>query len=307
MAIRPATGPCGRRSRPICRFRAARLVNRGRSSSRRAIGQSGIAGARAAGARRSGLGGRTGFRAALRGSGASRLPSRAGAGRWRRSDCGGRTPAAPGARMALVTPSHQAPLGVSMSLARRAELLAGRRAGAWVVEDDYDGEYHYAGPPLPALRAWMHMTASSTRAVSRRCFTPGWRWPTWWRPRRWSRPAGRRPRPGPTVAPSWSRPSSPISWPKGIFPSSQEDAPVVRPASASAGGALRQVFGDGAEIGWRRAACTSSSGCRNMATTPRRRDAPGGGPERPAPVGALCRGSDAAGTVAGIHESGLRG
>jgi GntR family transcriptional regulator/MocR family aminotransferase len=61
---------------------------------------------------------------------------------------------APGARMALVTPSHQAPLGVSMSLARRAELLGwATQAGAWVVEDDYDGEYHYAGPPLPALKS----------------------------------------------------------------------------------------------------------------------------------------------------------
>lgn len=56
--------------------------------------------------------------------------------------------------MALVTPSHQAPLGVSMSLARRAELLGwATQAGAWVVEDDYDGEYHYAGPPLPALKS----------------------------------------------------------------------------------------------------------------------------------------------------------
>ena len=42
-----------------------------------------------------------------------------------------------------------------------------------MVEDDYDGEYHYAGPPLPALKSLMRMTASSTRAVSRRCFYPG--------------------------------------------------------------------------------------------------------------------------------------
>ena len=126
---------------------------------------------------------------------------------------------APGARMALVTPSHQAPLGVSMSLARRAELLGwATQAGAWVVEDDYDGEYHYAGPPLPALKSLdAHDRVIYTGSFSKVLY-PGWRWPTWWRPRRWSRPAGRRPRPGPTVAPSWSRPSSPISWPKGIFP-----------------------------------------------------------------------------------------
>ncbi|MBT2332995.1 PLP-dependent aminotransferase family protein [Variovorax paradoxus] len=57
------------------------------------------------------------------------------------------------ARMAVVTPSHQAPLGVSMSLARRLQLLDwASRAKAWIVEDDYDGEYRYAGPPLPALK-----------------------------------------------------------------------------------------------------------------------------------------------------------
>jgi GntR family transcriptional regulator/MocR family aminotransferase len=58
------------------------------------------------------------------------------------------------AKMAVVTPSHQAPLGVSMSLARRLQLLEwASEAKAWIVEDDYDGEYRYAGPPLPALKS----------------------------------------------------------------------------------------------------------------------------------------------------------
>jgi GntR family transcriptional regulator/MocR family aminotransferase len=58
------------------------------------------------------------------------------------------------AKMAIVTPSHQAPLGVSMSPARRLQLLEwASRAKAWIVEDDYDGEYRYAGPPLPALKS----------------------------------------------------------------------------------------------------------------------------------------------------------
>jgi GntR family transcriptional regulator/MocR family aminotransferase len=58
------------------------------------------------------------------------------------------------AKMAIVTPSHQAPLGVSMSLARRLQLLEwASQARAWIVEDDYDGEYRYAGPPLPALKS----------------------------------------------------------------------------------------------------------------------------------------------------------
>ena len=61
---------------------------------------------------------------------------------------------APDARLAIVTPSHQAPLGCSMSMARRLELLAWAQAArAWIVEDDYDGEFRYAGHPLPALKS----------------------------------------------------------------------------------------------------------------------------------------------------------
>jgi GntR family transcriptional regulator / MocR family aminotransferase len=59
----------------------------------------------------------------------------------------------PGARLACVTPSHQYPLGVTMSLARRLELLGwAGRSGTWVIEDDYDSEYRYTGRPLEALQ-----------------------------------------------------------------------------------------------------------------------------------------------------------
>jgi GntR family transcriptional regulator / MocR family aminotransferase len=59
----------------------------------------------------------------------------------------------PTARLAYITPSHQFPLGVTMSLARRLALLEwAQRAGAWIVEDDYDSEYRYTGRPLPALQ-----------------------------------------------------------------------------------------------------------------------------------------------------------
>jgi GntR family transcriptional regulator/MocR family aminotransferase len=55
--------------------------------------------------------------------------------------------------LAYVTPSHQFPLGMSLSLARRLELLAWtRRREAFVVEDDYDSEFRYGGAPLPALQ-----------------------------------------------------------------------------------------------------------------------------------------------------------
>jgi GntR family transcriptional regulator/MocR family aminotransferase len=60
---------------------------------------------------------------------------------------------APGARLAYATPSHQFPLGGTMSPRRRLELLAwAREAGAWVVEDDYDSEFRYSARPLPSLQ-----------------------------------------------------------------------------------------------------------------------------------------------------------
>ena len=62
--------------------------------------------------------------------------------------------AAPRARAAVVTPAHQSPLCVSLALPRRLELLDwATRNGAWVVEDDYDGEYRYVSRPLPALKS----------------------------------------------------------------------------------------------------------------------------------------------------------
>jgi GntR family transcriptional regulator/MocR family aminotransferase len=57
------------------------------------------------------------------------------------------------ARVAYVTPSHQYPLGVTMSLARRLALLGwATRSDAWIIEDDYDSEYQYTGRPLAALQ-----------------------------------------------------------------------------------------------------------------------------------------------------------
>lgn len=57
------------------------------------------------------------------------------------------------ARLAIVTPSHQFPTGVTMSLSRRLALLEwAQAANAWIVEDDYDSEYRYSGRPLEALQ-----------------------------------------------------------------------------------------------------------------------------------------------------------
>jgi GntR family transcriptional regulator/MocR family aminotransferase len=56
-------------------------------------------------------------------------------------------------RLAYVTPAHQFPLGIPMSLPRRLALLEWARAsGALILEDDYDAEYGYAGRPVPALQ-----------------------------------------------------------------------------------------------------------------------------------------------------------
>lgn len=60
---------------------------------------------------------------------------------------------APNARMAIVAPSHQYPLGVTLSLSRRLELLAwANQAGGWIVEDDYDSEFRFSGAPLAPMQ-----------------------------------------------------------------------------------------------------------------------------------------------------------
>jgi GntR family transcriptional regulator/MocR family aminotransferase len=59
----------------------------------------------------------------------------------------------PRARLVYVTPSHQFPLGVTMSLAQRLALLEwANEADAWILEDDYDSEYRFSGRPLEALQ-----------------------------------------------------------------------------------------------------------------------------------------------------------
>jgi len=57
------------------------------------------------------------------------------------------------ARAALVTPSHQYPLGVTMSASRRLQLLDwAEQYGAWVIEDDYDSEFRYESMPIASLQ-----------------------------------------------------------------------------------------------------------------------------------------------------------
>jgi GntR family transcriptional regulator/MocR family aminotransferase len=68
-------------------------------------------------------------------------------------DVGTGIKSAPNARAVFVTPSHQFPTGVVLSMARRLELLAWARANdAWIVEDDYASEFRYGGRPLASLQ-----------------------------------------------------------------------------------------------------------------------------------------------------------
>ena len=66
----------------------------------------------------------------------------------------GRLPSDDGARLAYVTPSHQFPLGGVLPIGRRLELLEwARRHDAWIIEDDYDGEFRYGQRPIDALQS----------------------------------------------------------------------------------------------------------------------------------------------------------
>ncbi len=57
------------------------------------------------------------------------------------------------ARAVYITPSHQYPLGVTMSAARRMLLLSwAERNGAWIIEDDYDSEYRFGSRPIASLQ-----------------------------------------------------------------------------------------------------------------------------------------------------------
>jgi GntR family transcriptional regulator/MocR family aminotransferase len=91
---------------------------------------------------------------ALKAAGATLIPIRVDAEGLRVSD--GLTHARR-ARLAVVTPSHQSPLGVALSLPRRLALLSWAGVtGAWIIEDDYDSEFRYVGRPLPALKSLDH-------------------------------------------------------------------------------------------------------------------------------------------------------
>ena len=72
------------------------------------------------------------------------------------------------ARLAYLTPAHQAPLGVALDLARRLTLLDWAYCtNSWIFEDDYDSEYRYAGKPLAAMQT----LDEHGRVIYAGCFT----------------------------------------------------------------------------------------------------------------------------------------
>jgi GntR family transcriptional regulator / MocR family aminotransferase len=59
----------------------------------------------------------------------------------------------PSARAVYITPSHQYPLGATLSASRRLQLLHwARHTGAWIIEDDYDSEYRFSSRPIGAMQ-----------------------------------------------------------------------------------------------------------------------------------------------------------
>ncbi|MER9229760.1 PLP-dependent aminotransferase family protein [Mesorhizobium sp. M0664] len=93
-----------------------------------------------------------GAKSAFLASGAKLAPLKVDRRGWHLAD-----PELPPPRLIYVTPSCQWPFGTIMRIEERLQLLdIAERNGAWIVEDDYDGEYRFRGRPVPALRGLDH-------------------------------------------------------------------------------------------------------------------------------------------------------
>ncbi len=89
-----------------------------------------------------------GAQAAFMAAGARLAPLHVGSQGWTLDPPAGPTP-----RLIYVTPACQHPLGVTMRMEQRLRLLdLAERMGAWIIEDDFDGEYRFQGQPIPAMQ-----------------------------------------------------------------------------------------------------------------------------------------------------------
>jgi len=101
-------------------------------------------------------------------------------------DAEGAVPAGGCARLMYLTPSHHYPTGVTLSLSRRLAWLDwAQRNRSWLIEDDYDSEFHYDERPIPALQGLdRHQRVITLGTFRSRCFLHCV-WRGWWFPLRW--------------------------------------------------------------------------------------------------------------------------
>ncbi len=94
----------------------------------------------------------------------------------------------PPAPLVYVTPSHQFPSGHLLSLARRHALIDWAQAhNAWIIEDDYDSEFHYNGAPVACMQGLDREQRTCMSAPSAKRSTPVCALVIWWCLRRWPR------------------------------------------------------------------------------------------------------------------------
>ena len=121
------------------------------------------------------------------------------------------------AKLVYVTPAHQFPLGVTMSLRRRLALLEwARRSRTLIFEDDYDSEYRYQGRPIPALQGLDRAGVVIYAGTFNEVLFPALRLAIWWCRRAWWTVLPRRSRSACVMRLCWIRPRSATSSPRDI-------------------------------------------------------------------------------------------
>jgi DNA-binding transcriptional MocR family regulator len=179
----------------------------------------------------------------------------------------------PNARLAYVTPSHQFPLGLTMSLPRRIELLRwAKTSGAWVLEDDYDSEFRYASRPLAALQGLDAEACVTTPEHSAKSSFRLFDWVTSSYHRHWLRRSSSSASSRTCTRQPSCKPCSQTSSPTGIS-SDTSDACGCSIASARRHSSLPpdRISTAFWTYGLRMAVCTCSAGCQPESTTAMRR------------------------------------
>ena len=170
-------------------------------------------------------------------------------------------------RAAYITPSHQFPLGVTMSATRRMQLLNWAvHSGAWIIEDDYDSEYRFGGRPIASLQGLDTDGRVIYVGTFSKVMFPALRLGYVVVPKIWCRPF-RTPATAPTPF------LHPVSGghdrlhPRGAFrPAYTQDAHPIYGAARSAGGSHRETFEGRLEVIGAEAGCSSRPCCPAAST-----------------------------------------